>query len=122
LGFNSPLLSFKTHEKSKVSDKVKTYVSHCDQLSGQATKNKKSDVPAKQHARMKMDHFECNRWLRIMVDDDNTSLARVRLTHHRCHQPYTDISVPKDIKDIVMEMKDSSAAKASLVQSLKGSC
>lgn len=109
-----PLPSFKTYEKSKASDRVKTYVWHCAQLNGQATKNKKIDEPAKRRARMKMDRFNCNGWLRITVNEDDTSIARVRLTHHRCHQPYTDISVPKGIKDIIIEMKDSSAAKVSL--------
>jgi hypothetical protein len=90
------------------------YVWHCAQLNGQATKNKKIKKPAKRHVHMKMDRFNCNGWLRITVNNDDTSILRVWLTHHQCHQPYTDISIPKSIKDIITEMKDSSAVKVSL--------
>jgi hypothetical protein len=79
---NLPLPSFKTYEKSKASDRVKMYVWHCAQLNGQAIKNKKIDKPAKQCAHMKMDQFNCNGWLQITVNDNDTSIARVQLTHH----------------------------------------
>ena len=52
-----------------------------------------------------------NGWLNVGIDEDQPDEAWVCIMHHRCHQPYTDISVPKDVEDVVKQFKDMSAAQ-----------
>ncbi|KAJ6595047.1 hypothetical protein DFH09DRAFT_906413, partial [Mycena vulgaris] len=65
----------------------------------------------KRRARMKMDRFNCDGWLHITADDTDTNIVTVRMTHHRCHTPYLDISIPQAVKDTVESLKHLTAAK-----------
>ncbi|KAJ7698358.1 hypothetical protein B0H17DRAFT_1006819 [Mycena rosella] len=60
---------------------------------------------------MKMDRFACDGWLHITVDDAEISVVTVRMTHHRCHTPYLDISISNEIKETVENLKHLTAAK-----------
>ncbi|KAJ7440654.1 hypothetical protein B0H11DRAFT_1750566 [Mycena galericulata] len=56
-----------------------------------------------------MDRFPCNGYLRItVVDGDET--VRLRLTHHRAHSQYINISMDEEIKQVIEEMKNSTAS------------
>ena len=58
-----------------------------------------------------MERYNCSGWLHITVDEDNRGVVGLRITHHQSHHPYTDISIPEDVKSIVEEMKNLPAAK-----------
>jgi hypothetical protein len=48
--------------------------------------------------------------------------AGVRITHYRCHPPYTDISISEDVAKDIEQLKDLTAGKVSiiLVQCIQG--
>ncbi|KAJ7683354.1 hypothetical protein B0H17DRAFT_834078, partial [Mycena rosella] len=102
---------YKKKTKSKVADSVYTYTFYCAQLKGEETKNHLAADPKKRRARMKMDRFACDGWLHITVDDAEISVVTVRMTHHRCHTPYLDISISNEIKETVENLKHLTAAK-----------
>ncbi|KAJ7716732.1 hypothetical protein DFH07DRAFT_700087, partial [Mycena maculata] len=56
-----------------------------------------------------MDRFPCQGYLRITVREDDDTIG-MRLTHHRAHCPYVDISIPKEIKQLIESMKNSPAS------------
>lgn len=60
---------------------------------------------------MTMDRYNCNGWLFITLNDTDLTTANIRITHHRSHHPYTDISISPDIGKIVERLKDLPAAK-----------
>ncbi|KAF8158821.1 hypothetical protein BJ912DRAFT_830518, partial [Pholiota molesta] len=76
---------YKKCKKSKTSDAIKTYTFFCAQLRGEETKQKLHENPTKRRARMSMDRFNCNGWLKITMTDGNSSLAGITITHHRAH-------------------------------------
>ena len=86
----------------------------CAQLKGQETKNKVASDLKKRWAHIKMVCFMCNRWLNVCINDDEPNVVRVCITHHRCHQTYTNISVSKAIEDVVENLKDMPAAQVFL--------
>jgi len=106
--------SFKTKQCSKASNQINTFVFYCAQLKGQETKSKVVSDLKKQWAHMKMDHFMCNGRFNICINDDEPNITRVCITHHWCHQTYTNISVSKDIEDIVENLKDMPTAQVFL--------
>jgi hypothetical protein len=105
------IYSYHSVRHSKASAKVNTYVFYCAQLKGEETKNKISEDRKKRRARMKMDRFNCNGWLNVNINDDEPHITRVRITHYRCHQPYTDISVSTEVETLVESLKNMSAAQ-----------
>jgi hypothetical protein len=64
---------------------------------------------------MKMDRYACNGYLYVTADEHDHQTLRVRITHHRWHHPYIDISIPKEVGTIIQEMKDLPAAKVCLL-------
>ncbi|KAJ7245269.1 hypothetical protein C8J57DRAFT_1082436, partial [Mycena rebaudengoi] len=72
----------------------------------------------KRRARMKMDRFACDGWLHITVNDEDLELVTVRMTHYRCHTPYVDISIPKEVKETVESMKNLPASKVIFLTAL----
>ena len=62
---------------------------------------------------MTMDRFKCNGYLRVTMNDRDTSLAGVVITHHRSHCPYVDISVTDKVESIIKEMINMPASKVS---------
>ncbi|KAJ7800075.1 hypothetical protein B0H14DRAFT_2245354, partial [Mycena olivaceomarginata] len=102
---------YKKKSSSKADKSTVTYTFYCAQLKGEESKHTLADDPKKRRARMKMDRFECDGWLHITVNDNNLQLATVRMTHHRCHTPYVDISIPQEVKQMVESMKHLPASK-----------
>jgi len=80
-------------------------------MKGSETKNKRTEEKSKRRARMKMDRYECNGHLYITADKHDHQMLHVRITHHRWHHPYTDISIPNEVETIIQELKDLPAAK-----------
>lgn len=76
-------------------------------------KQKLNPDAKKKRARMTMDRFECNGYLRVTMTDRDTSLAGVAITHHRSHCPYVDISVPDKVNSVIQEMINMPASKVS---------
>ena len=58
---------------------------------------------------MTMNWYNCEG--RVTMAYDNGDVAGVRISHHRSHHPYLDISIPKEVDSIIEEMKDYPAAK-----------
>ncbi|KAF8991912.1 hypothetical protein BDZ89DRAFT_973611 [Hymenopellis radicata] len=58
-----------------------------------------------------MDRFECSGWLRVTVNNDNASIARIRLTHHHAHTPYLDINLGPKEKSLIDELKHLAPSK-----------
>ncbi|KAJ7482135.1 hypothetical protein B0H11DRAFT_2157722 [Mycena galericulata] len=56
-----------------------------------------------------MDRFPCNGYLRITVVDGDETVG-LRLTHHRAHAQYINISMDEEIKQVIEEMKNSTAS------------
>jgi hypothetical protein len=92
-----------------------THIFYCAQSEGEETKNKKCDERKNQRARMKMERFKCHGWLRILANEKETQMVKVRFTHTIPHEEYTDISIPDEIAKIIDDMKSSSAAKVGIL-------
>lgn len=60
---------------------------------------------------MTMDRYPCYGWLHISLDEEDLSSATIRITHHRPHHPYTDISITPEVEEIVDKFKSLPAAK-----------
>ncbi|KAJ7927678.1 hypothetical protein B0H13DRAFT_1537461, partial [Mycena leptocephala] len=102
---------YKKKSSSRTSQSTSTYTFYCAQLKGEESKHVLTVDPKKQRARMKMDRFPCDGWLNITVNEEDLQLAAIRMTHHRCHTPYVDISIPKKVKETVESMKNLPASK-----------
>jgi hypothetical protein len=96
---------------TKRTHSAETYRFYCAQMKGSETKNKRTEEKSKRRARMKMDRYECNGHLYITADKHDHQMLHVRITHHRWHHPYTDISIPNEVETIIQELKDLPAAK-----------
>jgi hypothetical protein len=82
---------------------------YCAQLDGEQTKNK----TGKRWARMTMERYKCSRWLFVTLDSCDGKMAGIRMTHYRCHPPYTNISISEDVATEIEKLKDLTAAKVS---------
>ncbi|KAF8226953.1 hypothetical protein L208DRAFT_1406196 [Tricholoma matsutake] len=58
-----------------------------------------------------MEHFDCDGWMHITLDDENLGTAVICMMHYQCHHPYLDISVLPEIGQEIERLKDLSAAK-----------
>ncbi|KAJ7694761.1 hypothetical protein B0H17DRAFT_931407, partial [Mycena rosella] len=98
---------------SRVDTSIITYTFYCAQLKGEEAKHVKVDDTKKQRAQMKVDRFVCDGWLHITINENDLNVAAVRMTHHRCHNPCVDISIPKSVKETVEKMRNLPASKVS---------
>ncbi|KAF8220867.1 hypothetical protein L208DRAFT_1072551, partial [Tricholoma matsutake] len=80
--------NFKKKQKSHGNESVAVYTFYCVQLSGEQTKHKLNEDTRKQHAPMTMEHFDCDGWMHIMLDDKDLEMAVICITHYQCHHPY----------------------------------
>jgi hypothetical protein len=69
---------------------------------GEETKPKLTADKAKRHARLTMDRFTCNGWLYVTTDERDLTTINIRITHHLCHTPYVDISIPDNVAELVL--------------------
>jgi hypothetical protein len=97
----------------KRSQSSTTYTFYCAQFEGEQTKKKLTET-GKRRARMTMDRYKCSGWLFVTLNSDDLMTAGMRITHYRCHPPYTDISISDDIADDIERLKDLTAAKVRL--------
>ncbi|KAG6848311.1 hypothetical protein H0H93_001313, partial [Arthromyces matolae] len=110
---------YKTTQTSRTSDTTKTYIFYCAQLECEKKKQKEKETdPKKQRARMYMDRFPCNGYFRVTMTDERPNEARVRLTHHRTHCPYVDITVDTETVNLVKSMKNMTPSKVCIVAML----
>ncbi|KAJ7448909.1 hypothetical protein FB451DRAFT_1053504, partial [Mycena latifolia] len=101
---------YKKCKKSSASDSVHTYSYYCAQNAAETKKPQLHDDLRKRRARMKMDRFPCNGALQITVDDDQLDIPlRLKLRHHQPHLHYVDISISKNVRDLVESLKHESA-------------
>ncbi|KAJ7712913.1 hypothetical protein DFH07DRAFT_701026, partial [Mycena maculata] len=101
---------YKKCKKSSSSDSVRTYTYYCAQNEGEVKKSDLHDDPQKRRARMKMDRFPCHGSLQITINEDDQQLPlRLKLTHHLPHLHYVDISINKNIRELVESLKHESA-------------
>ncbi|KAF7344983.1 SWIM-type domain-containing protein [Mycena venus] len=101
---------YKKSKKSSASDSVQTYTYYCAQNEDEVKKPQLHDEPQMHRARMKMSRFPCKGTLQITVDNNNLELPlRLKLKHHQSHIHYVDISINKNIRDLVEGMKHDSA-------------
>ncbi|KAK7018772.1 hypothetical protein VNI00_018234 [Paramarasmius palmivorus] len=103
--------NFKSKYVHKSNTSITSYSHYCAQLNGEQTKNKKVSDPKKQRARNYMDRFDCHGYLNVVVNEENKDLIELRLTHYLPHTPYTDISIPEEVKEKIKSMRDQTAAK-----------
>lgn len=61
-----------------------------------------------------MERFACNGWLYVTTDERDLATVNIRITHHQCHTPYIDISIPDDVLELIEHLKDLSAAKVNI--------
>ncbi|KAJ7726309.1 hypothetical protein DFH07DRAFT_758176 [Mycena maculata] len=100
---------YKKKERSRSSEGTLTYTFFCAQNEKEVTKEKLHPDPRERRARIKMDRFPCNGYLRITVVEGEVTLG-IRLTHHRAHCQYVDISIDDETKKLIDAMKDSPAS------------
>ncbi|KAJ7765920.1 hypothetical protein DFH07DRAFT_702394, partial [Mycena maculata] len=101
---------YKKCKKSSVSDSVCTYTYYCAQNEAEIQKSDLQDDPRKRRARMKMNRVPCEGGLQITVNNDNLQVpVRLKIKHHIPHLHYVDISINKDIRDLVESLKHESA-------------
>jgi hypothetical protein len=99
-------------KQSEKTAEVTTYTFYCAQLAGEQTKQKRTET-GKRRARMTMDRYKCGGWLILTINENELASVGIRLTHHRQHPPYTDISILEDIVKEIERLKDLTAAKVS---------
>ncbi|KAF8882475.1 hypothetical protein CPB85DRAFT_1202257, partial [Mucidula mucida] len=97
----------------ETSATTRTFIFFCAQLSGEETKQRLVEDPKKQRMRMKMDRFACNGWLRVAFTNDDATIARIRITHHHVHEPYTDINLGIKEKSLIQELKHLAPSKVT---------
>ena len=108
--------SYKKFKKSSASDSVKTYTYYCAQNEDEVKKPHLHDETRKRRARMKMCRFPCKGTLQITIDDANLDLPlRLKLIHHQSHVEYVDISISKNIRDLVEGMKHESPSNVGFI-------
>jgi hypothetical protein len=107
------LRSYKKKRISPTSDNIVASTFYCAQLKGEETKTKVIEDRSKRRARMTMERFACNGWLHVTTNNEDLKIVNIRITHHQCHIPYTDISMSDDIAELVRSMKDDTAAKVT---------
>ncbi|KAF8221447.1 hypothetical protein L208DRAFT_1414990, partial [Tricholoma matsutake] len=60
-----------------------------------------------------MEHFNCDGWMHITLDDEDLETAVICMMHYQCHHPYLNISIlPETAQEIIERLKDLSAAKS----------
>ncbi|KAJ7759006.1 hypothetical protein DFH07DRAFT_713342, partial [Mycena maculata] len=100
---------YKKKERSRSLESTLTYTFFCAQNEEEVIKEKLHPDPRERRTRIKMDRFPCNGYLRITVVEGEVTLG-IRLTHHRAHCQYVDISIDNDTKKLIEAMKDSPAS------------
>ncbi|KAF8587588.1 hypothetical protein K439DRAFT_1547853 [Ramaria rubella] len=74
---------------------------HCMQNKDWKKISKKCDDPTKQRDTLSMLAFDCNGWLHVTVEDGNRH-AHIKVQHKDDHVPYSVISLPDDVKRLIM--------------------
>lgn len=93
---------------------MRTYTYYCAQNEAEVKKSELHEDLGKRRARMKMSRFACGGGLQITVNDDDVLLPlRLKLTHRLPHLHYVDISISKNIRELVESLKHESAANVS---------
>lgn len=105
--------SYKKSTKSRTSSAIQKYTFYCAQVRGEEAKVRLHDEPEKRRARTTMDRFECNGYLHVTLDDNDLSIAGIKITHHRSHCAYIDISMTDKVESIIKEMINVPASKVS---------
>ena len=108
-------------KNSQTADSTTTYTFYCAQLHSEQTKQKLTETGT-QWAHMTINRYKCSGWLFVTLDSNDLMTAGVRITHYRCHPPYTDISISDDITKDIEQLKDLTVGKVSiiLVQQVQG--
>ncbi|KAJ7923296.1 hypothetical protein B0H13DRAFT_1517384, partial [Mycena leptocephala] len=104
---------YKKKTSSKADRSTTTYTFYCAQLKAKESRHSLVDNLQKRRAWMKMDCFECDGWLHITVNNNDLRIATVQMAHHRCHTPYVDISIPKEVKQTDESTKHLPTSKVS---------
>jgi hypothetical protein len=100
-------------KNSQTAESTTTYTFYCAQLHGEQTKQKLTETGMRR-ARMTMDWYKCSGWLFVMLNGNDLMTAGVRITHYRCHPPYTDILISEDVTKDIERLKDLTAVRATL--------
>ncbi|KAF8220900.1 hypothetical protein L208DRAFT_1331139 [Tricholoma matsutake] len=80
-------ISFKKKQKSCGNESVAVYTFCCAQLNGEQTKHRLKEDTRKRCAHMTMEHFNCDGWIHITLDDKDLDVAVICMTHYQCHHP-----------------------------------
>ena len=80
-------------------------------MEGEETKNRVIEDQTKRRARMKMERFKCNGWLRITAADVDLGSVKVHFTHHLPHIQYLDITLSGAVVETVRRLKELPSAK-----------
>ncbi|KAJ7631076.1 hypothetical protein FB45DRAFT_917452 [Roridomyces roridus] len=78
---------------------------HCAQASTRKLAPEKIDNLGKRRDKGQMKTYNCNGWLNIWAASDNAHVY-VQLKDHLCHETYTCIDIPADVKEIVKNNPD----------------
>jgi len=62
-----------------------------------------------------MDRFECDGYLHVTLTDNDLSIAGIKITHHRSHCAYIDISMTDKVESIIKGMINLPASKVSRI-------
>lgn len=93
---------------------------HCAQYEGRQTPSEAGKTragkkpPGASRARDTMDRFACEGWLYVTLLDDSPEIALVSIKH-KSHVPYTDISIPPEVKVWLEQNKEKTASAVCLV-------
>ena len=60
--------------------------------------------------KLAMDKFECHGWLHITICDDST-IANVKIEHREDHVPYCVVSIPEEIKAMIISQRKEPLTK-----------
>ncbi|KAK0433372.1 hypothetical protein EV421DRAFT_1439924 [Armillaria borealis] len=102
------------YKDCKTSDSApggKTYKFFCAQLKGQETKTRLVDDPEKRRARMSMNRFRCDGWLRITMAPGDPTLARIKIKHCNAHCKCVSLALSQGDRDMVRRMKNMPPSK-----------
>ena len=87
---------------------------HCSQNKHRQHNPKKNEEVAKHRDKLSMATFECDGWLHITVRDKEVEVE-VKVQHKDDHIPYCVISLPEDVKSMIVARRRETVTQVRFV-------
>jgi len=91
--------SHSFNHQEQPNAQITSFYYYCAQLTKRQKKSRKHENIAKHRDRTTMQRFDCNGWMKLIIDKDSRE-ATIKLTHNH-HDKYIDIRVTEDVKEYI---------------------